>query len=343
MRSDPWCRAGRHGSADHPADHPCPGRGPRLRCPREVGDLVVRREAGHRPATPWTATPAPLVVGRHDTQWLQVDLGHHGLDLEGRPQLGGRLRQGLQDPGLPGRQQLERPEVRHRRRRRRRHARCLGPGPLCAHVRRPSGHPMGLLALGVPGVRHHRWWHRTHLRHGERREGQARLGVLHGERQHPASAAFDGDAGTRWSSQASDPQWVQADLGSVQDLCKVDLTWEAAYAKEFQIQASTDGQNWTALKSVTGATGGSASYDVSGSGRYVRINGTVRGTGYGYSLWEVAVHTGSSTTPPCRAVATSVPTSSWWTPRRPTSSRSSTRSSPSRSPASSAPAATSSC
>ncbi len=25
----------------------------------------------------------------------------------------------------------------------------------------------------------------------------------------------------------------------------------------------------------------------------MRINGTVRGTGYGYSLWEVAVHTGS--------------------------------------------------
>ncbi|WP_458248753.1 discoidin domain-containing protein [Streptomyces sp. MAI_2237] len=115
----------------------------------------------------------------------------------------------------------------------------------------------------------------------------------------PASAAFDGDAGTRWSSQAADPQWVQVDLGSVTSLCKVDLTWEAAYAKEFQIQASTDGQNWTTLKSVTGASGGTASYDVSGSGRYVRINGTVRATGYGYSLWEVALHTGTGgTTPP---------------------------------------------
>ncbi|MFJ2016543.1 discoidin domain-containing protein [Streptomyces nodosus] len=115
----------------------------------------------------------------------------------------------------------------------------------------------------------------------------------------PASAAFDGDPGTRWSSEWSDPQWVQVDLGSVQDLCKVDLSWEAAYGKDFQIQASTDGQKWNTLKSVTGASGGTASYDVSGSGRYVRINGTARGTGYGYSLWEVAVHTGSSgSTPP---------------------------------------------
>ncbi|MFB7455683.1 MULTISPECIES: discoidin domain-containing protein [unclassified Streptomyces] len=110
----------------------------------------------------------------------------------------------------------------------------------------------------------------------------------------PASAAFDGDPGTRWSSAFSDPQWVQVDLGSVQNLCKVDLTWETAYAKEFQIQASANGQSWTTLKSVTGATGGSASYDVSGSGRYLRIYGTVRSTGYGYSLWEVAVHTESS-------------------------------------------------
>ncbi|WP_225077877.1 discoidin domain-containing protein [Streptomyces sp. CoT10] len=110
----------------------------------------------------------------------------------------------------------------------------------------------------------------------------------------PASAAFDGDPGTRWSSAFSDPQWVQVDLGSVQNLCKVDLTWETAYAKEFQIQASANGQSWTTLKSVTGATGGTASYDVSGSGRYLRVHGTVRSTGYGYSLWEVAVHTESS-------------------------------------------------
>ncbi|WP_217168107.1 discoidin domain-containing protein [Streptomyces sp. AC512_CC834] len=114
----------------------------------------------------------------------------------------------------------------------------------------------------------------------------------------PAAAAFDGDAGTRWSSQASDPQWVRVDLGAVRDLCEVDLDWEAAYAKDFRIEASSDGQNWQTLKSVTGATGGKASYDVSGSGRYVRVHGTARATGYGYSLWEVAVHTGTTGTPP---------------------------------------------
>ncbi|MEU0430078.1 discoidin domain-containing protein [Streptomyces sp. NPDC006290] len=109
----------------------------------------------------------------------------------------------------------------------------------------------------------------------------------------PASAAFDGNTGTRWASAFADPQWVQVDLGATSDLCRIDLNWEAAYGKAFQIQASTDGQNWTTLKTVTDGTGGTASYDVSGQGRYVRIYGTTRGTVYGYSLWEVAVHTGT--------------------------------------------------
>ena len=30
----------------------------------------------------------------------------------------------------------------------------------------------------------------------------------------PATAAVDGDAGTRWSSQFSDPQWIHVDLGA---------------------------------------------------------------------------------------------------------------------------------
>src|SRR5918999_1786927 len=31
---------------------------------------------------------------------------------------------------------------------------------------------------------------------------------------YPASAAVDGNTGTRWSSAFSDPQWIQVDLGA---------------------------------------------------------------------------------------------------------------------------------
>ncbi|MGS2642701.1 discoidin domain-containing protein [Streptosporangium sp. G12] len=110
----------------------------------------------------------------------------------------------------------------------------------------------------------------------------------------PASAAFDGNNGTRWASAASDPQWVQVDLGSAQTLCKIDLRWEAAYASAFKLQGSTNGTTWTDLKTVTGSTGGVQSHDVTGSARYVRMLGSARGTAYGYSLWEFAVYTTSS-------------------------------------------------
>jgi hypothetical protein len=107
----------------------------------------------------------------------------------------------------------------------------------------------------------------------------------------PASAAVDGNTGTRWSSGFSDPQWLQVDLGASQSVCEVTLDWEAAYATGFQIQASPDGTNWTTIYSTTTGTGGNQTLAVSGTGRYVRMYGTARATPYGYSLWEFGVYT----------------------------------------------------
>lgn len=105
----------------------------------------------------------------------------------------------------------------------------------------------------------------------------------------PASAAVDGDAGTRWSSAAADPQWIQVDLGAASSISRITLNWEAAYAKAFRIQTSANGTDWTSVYSTTTATGGKQTLDVTGSGRYVRLTGTQRATAYGYSLWEFQV------------------------------------------------------
>jgi hypothetical protein len=114
--------------------------------------------------------------------------------------------------------------------------------------------------------------------------------------QFPASAATDGGTQTRWSSAWSDPQWLEVDLGSTQSICGVSLNWEAAYATGFQIQTSNDNSAWTTVYSTTTGTGGTQNLSVSGSGRYIRMNGTARATGYGYSLWEFDVYTGSGST-----------------------------------------------
>ncbi|MEU0436098.1 beta-1,3-glucanase family protein [Streptomyces sp. NPDC006290] len=114
----------------------------------------------------------------------------------------------------------------------------------------------------------------------------------------PAGAAVDGNTGTRWSSAFSDPQWLRVDLGSVQQLTRVTLNWEAAYATAFQIQTSADANTWATAFSTTTGTGGTQNINITGSGRYVRILGTARATPYGYSLWEFQVYGPGSTTPP---------------------------------------------
>ncbi|WP_030902337.1 discoidin domain-containing protein [Streptomyces sp. NRRL F-5126] len=105
-----------------------------------------------------------------------------------------------------------------------------------------------------------------------------------------AADAVDGDLTTRWSSDWSDPQWLQVDLGAPTSFHHVQLAWETAYAKAYDIQTSDDGRNWTTVKSVTDGNGNVDDLDVDGTGRYVRVTGTSRGTGYGYSLYEFGVY-----------------------------------------------------
>ncbi|HEY4702462.1 MAG TPA: discoidin domain-containing protein, partial [Streptosporangiaceae bacterium] len=104
---------------------------------------------------------------------------------------------------------------------------------------------------------------------------------------YPAADATDGDPGSRWSSAASDPQWLEVDLGSQQQICSVGLLWEAAYASAFQLQVSNDNSTWTTIYSTTTGAGGSETFPVSVTDRYIRLYGTARATQFGYSIFEL--------------------------------------------------------
>ena len=106
----------------------------------------------------------------------------------------------------------------------------------------------------------------------------------------PASAAVDGNTGTRWSSAFSDPQWLQVDLGATASISQVVLQWEAAYASGFQIQTSNDAATWTSIYSTTTGTGGTQTLGITGTGRYIRILATARATQYGDSIYELQVY-----------------------------------------------------
>ena len=107
---------------------------------------------------------------------------------------------------------------------------------------------------------------------------------------HVPANAVDGDASTRWGSEHSDPQWISVDLGATYDLSRVRLNWEAAYARSYEIQASTDGADWAPVYSTTDGDGGIDDVEVAGEARYVRIYCAERGTQWGYSLWELNVY-----------------------------------------------------
>ncbi|MFD4599537.1 discoidin domain-containing protein [Streptomyces sp. NPDC058464] len=113
-----------------------------------------------------------------------------------------------------------------------------------------------------------------------------------------AGNAVDGNTGTRWSSAFTDDQWLQVDLGATAQVNQVVLNWETAYGKDYKVQISSDGSNWTDLQSVTGGDGGTDTLTVSGQGRYVRMLGVHRATQWGYSLWEFQVYGTTTGTPP---------------------------------------------
>jgi hypothetical protein len=103
-------------------------------------------------------------------------------------------------------------------------------------------------------------------------------------------AVTDGNFGTRWSSNYTDNEWIYVDLGSAQTVGAVNLYWEYAYGKSFEIQVSNDAQTWTTVYSTTTGTGGSDSISFTPvTARYVKMQGIQRGTVFGYSLYEFQV------------------------------------------------------
>ncbi len=99
----------------------------------------------------------------------------------------------------------------------------------------------------------------------------------------PASAANDGSLSTRWSSAFSDPQWIRIDLQSVYNLTGARIFWEAAAARNFEIQVSSNGTTWTSVYSTSSGDGGTDSFVFSSAARYVRMNSTARTSQYGNS------------------------------------------------------------
>ena len=114
-----------------------------------------------------------------------------------------------------------------------------------------------------------------------------------------APAATDGNTSTRWESAYTDPQWIQVKLAAVDTIHTIIIYWQNAAGKNYNLQGSSNGTTWTdiaapivgnTVANVVAYPGLHASY------QYVRMYGTARTTGYGYSIFEFQIWgvTGSS-------------------------------------------------
>ncbi|EGT3615971.1 LPXTG cell wall anchor domain-containing protein [Clostridium perfringens] len=124
--------------------------------------------------------------------------------------------------------------------------------------------------------------------------------------EQDAKYATDGSMDTRWgsnyNSNVNDPfdkvEWLQIDLKDSYALGTVKLHWQAAYAEEYTVQVSEDGENFTDIITVTGGDGKEDVLDLGGAkGRYLRIY-CIKAVpsedswkwNYGYSLFEVEAY-----------------------------------------------------
>jgi len=110
---------------------------------------------------------------------------------------------------------------------------------------------------------------------------------------YAASNAIDGNPNTRWGSAiGQDEQWVELDFGAVKSFNRVVLNWEAAYGKSYELETSNDGVTWNSIYATTTGDGDVDDLTVSGTGQYLRLSLSERGTVHGYSLWEIEVWSG---------------------------------------------------
>jgi flagellar capping protein FliD len=107
--------------------------------------------------------------------------------------------------------------------------------------------------------------------------------------------------GNAWQSSVAGSGYIELDLGSVQTVSRVNWSRDGSGAandrvpQDYSIQVSSDGVNWTTVKTVTGhnfANAGESADDVfaSVSARYVRLDVTATSDGLEPAIDELRVY-----------------------------------------------------
>ena len=125
--------------------------------------------------------------------------------------------------------------------------------------------------------------------------------------QYPAGHAVDGNLQeTRWASRtfAGKPEWLQIDFGRPVDFSSLAIRWEAAYAAQYRLEVSADGNQWQTIYEQPAGRGGREQIKgLTAEGRFLRIVCLKPGPYKLFSIWEIEL-------PPNTTATVSVPAAS---------------------------------
>jgi F5/8 type C domain-containing protein/glycosyl hydrolase family 127 (putative beta-L-arabinofuranosidase)/glycosyl hydrolase family 2/beta-L-arabinofuranosidase (glycosyl hydrolase family 127) len=112
---------------------------------------------------------------------------------------------------------------------------------------------------------------------------------MHSAEYKPENAV-DGDPATYWSSEFTDPAWLEVDLGEKRRIERVRIEWENAFAKSFSVRVGSDGDGWTEVHRTDDGKGGVTEVRFAAvDARKVRLECARRATRWGNAVRELSV------------------------------------------------------
>ncbi len=116
-----------------------------------------------------------------------------------------------------------------------------------------------------------------------------------GQDTYSAESAVDGDMKTRWSSNFSDNEWWKIEFENPKKICGLTIHWETAFGEIYNIEVA--GENGK-FKKVYETKDGDGNKDIIYFepivAKTLRFNGIQRGTGWGFSFWEIEFYDGGN-------------------------------------------------
>ena len=184
-------------------------------------------------------------------------------------------------------------------------------GPVRAAARHQARHRLRLLAVGVPGVRHRRRRRLSRRPTGgtckDRNVAQGKTATASSSEGGNAAAAcaVDGNAGTRWASSSPTTRVAGGPRGEPERSATSPSAGRAPTARPSTVLGLRQRTDVDDRRDGDQRHRGQPVGRGPGNGRYLRLDLQTRATGYGFSLWEVAISTtgGGTTDPPTETAA----------------------------------------